>query len=265
MVGTRFSNGGTTHTVTAVDPDNASGISVSFTPDFTTGLNPSTAITFTGVEATLVSANIHTDAIGPNSVGTKVTNLDSVNSLIAAGREVIYRSSSPTWTSATPPASLGNDEAFGIDNTGTGDHQAWTKVGGTWATTTFTSSSNPLAEIEATGTATNVRVQPSTMNANLTIGLKGTGDFHIVDLDDNDSLQSAVPLATLTKATWDGAQFVASVLSSDPSRVQLIHKRVIAGNNTTVRDLYGEFTSTALIIYANQDRSTTLLTQNYTG
>ena len=189
MVGTRFSNGGTTHTVTAVDPDNASGISVSFTPDFTTGLNPSTAITFTGVEATLVSANIHTDAIGPNSVGTKVTNLDSVNSLIAAGREVIYRSSSPTWTSATPPASLGNDEAFGIDNTGTGDQQAWTKVGGTWSTTTFTSSSNPLAEIEATGTATNVRLQPSTMNANLTIGLKGTGEFDIVDLDTVNGVQ----------------------------------------------------------------------------
>ena len=101
MVGTRFSNGGTTHTVTVVDPDNASGIAVSFTPDFTTGLDASSDIIFTGVEATLVAPNIHTDAIAPDSVGTKVPNIDSVNAIVDTAIAGTYKTFLTT-TDASP-------------------------------------------------------------------------------------------------------------------------------------------------------------------
>ena len=69
----------------------------------------------------------------------------------------------------------------------------------------------------------------------------------------------------VTKATYDSAQFVATVTSTDAGAVSLIHKRIITGNNVVAQNLYGEIGADALTIYANQDRSTTLLVQNYTG
>ena len=112
------------------------------------------------------------------------------------------------------------------------------------------------------GVGANTTIHPSSNNE-LYVQGNGTGQVTLLNIR---SINGVIP-RDITKATWDSAQFVGTVTSTDAAAITLLHKRIITGNNVTEVDLYGEVGATALTIYNNQDRAVgnTLLTQNYTA
>ena len=91
---------------------------------------------------------------------------------------------------------------------------------------------------------------------NLHVTVDGVRYFFLPQIDTN---------VTFIKAAYDSAQFVGTVMSTDAPPVQLIHKRLINGNNLTAATYYGEITSTGLTIWADEGRTERLLTQNFIG
>ena len=194
------------------------------------------------------------------------TNFDGTSASVDLAGEVVVRSQHNTeWTSTTPPDTLGANGSLAVDDTGSGISALYVKVADTWSSLSFQPTTGVGANLSAGRSGTTVTLRTTTNGDTLVIEGAGAGTLQINDIANQDDLDTAVPLGTMTKALWDGGQFVASVTSTDGTSTPLIHKRLITGNNTTVRNYYGEFTSTSLIVYANQNRSTTLLTQNYTG
>ena len=84
LIGTTFTIGSTEHTVTTVDPLNANGIALGFTPDLVSQLPASTEIIFSGVAATLYASNILTETPADDAADSTVPNIGWVNSAISS-------------------------------------------------------------------------------------------------------------------------------------------------------------------------------------
>ena len=70
----------------------------------------------------------------------------------------------------------------------------------------------------------------------------------------------------VTKAAWDGAQYVSSSTTTLTDTPTLITKNVITGNNTIESTLYGFIYIDRLEIWTdNNQTGTQLLVQNFTG
>ena len=197
---------------------------------------------------------------------------NTTESFTTAG-DPIVRSQHPEWVTATPPLSLGAPGSFALDDTQTGAGGTtviifWIRTGDNWQSYfAQTATTGAIAFLTGTGTSGDFTLIPGQANAHFELDF-GNGDGIINNLNELNGTGLTINgtiFRDITKTVWDGAQFVAVVNATDDTSVQLIHKRVITGNNVTQFDLYGNAGATALTVYADQGRATTLITQNYTG
>ena len=218
---------------------------------------------------------IHSVAQGAEgSLTFEIENMSTgAETTFTTAGDPIVRSQHPEWTASTPPLSLGVAGSFGIDDTQTGGSGQtvlifWVRTGDSWQSYfAQTATTGAIDFLTGSGTSGDFRLLPGQANADFELDF-GNGDGVINNLNELNGTGLEINgtiFRDITKTVWDGAQFVAVVNATDDASVQLIHKRVITGNNITQYDLYGNAGATALTVYADQGRATTLITQNYTG
>ena len=218
---------------------------------------------------------IHSVAQGAEgSLTFELENLSTgAETTFTTAGDPIVRSQHPEWTASTPPLSLGVAGSFGIDDTQTGAGGTvvllfWIRTGDQWQSYfAETATTGAIDFLTGSGLSGDFRLFPGQANADFELDF-GNGDGVINNLNELNGTGLEINgtiFRDITKTVWDGAQFVAVVNATDDASVQLIHKRVITGNNVTQFDLYGNAGATALTVYADQGRATTLITQNYTG